>query len=95
MDKRNAQAYNGLGQARFHQGSYKKAIKHFKNARSLDSKNPLTHQYLMLCYLAVDDTKNLRKSYKKFVEKASDREVEELHSDSRFVAVVRIVEMDR
>ncbi|MBU8933047.1 MAG: tetratricopeptide repeat protein [candidate division Zixibacteria bacterium] len=95
MDKRNAQAYSGLGQARFRQGSFKKAIKHFKNARSLDAINPLTHQYLMLSYLAVDDTKNLRKSYKKFISVANDREIDDLHSDSRFAAVVRIVEMDK
>ncbi|RKX26640.1 MAG: hypothetical protein DRP47_07880 [Candidatus Zixiibacteriota bacterium] len=95
MDKRNSEAYFGLGKARFSQGSYKKAIKHFKDARSIDSHNPLTHQYLMLSYLALDDTKNVRKSYEKFAKIASEEEISKLHSDSRFAAVVRIVERNK
>ncbi len=93
-DKRNMQAYFGLGEARFRQGYYKKAIKSFKNARSIDSKNPLIQQYLMLCYMAVDDFKNVKKSYKRFLEIANDKDVERLHNDPRYSAVLRIAEND-
>lgn len=94
LDKRNAQTYYGLGEARFKQGRYKKAAKHFKDARSLDPKNPLTYQYLMLCYLAMDDIKNVKKSFEKFKNVASDEQMNRLRADRKFSAVLRIVEND-
>ncbi len=93
-DSRNTQAYFGLGEARFKQGSYDKAIDHFKDARSVDSENPLIHQFLMLCYMADDDIKNVKKSYEKFLEVASDADVVRLKQDSRFSAILRVAEND-
>ncbi|HUV30300.1 MAG TPA: tetratricopeptide repeat protein [Acidobacteriota bacterium] len=92
FDKRNAQAYYGLGEARFNQGYYEKAVKHFKDARSLDPENPLVYQFLMLSYLADDDTNNVRKTYDKYKELASQEELSKLRSDKKFSAVMRVVE---
>ncbi|MFH1372839.1 MAG: tetratricopeptide repeat protein [bacterium] len=92
LEKRNAAAHFGLGEARFRQGSYNKAIKHFKDARSADPENPLTYQYLMLCYLGMDDIKRLKKNFEKFTEVASEKEMDRLREDSRFAAAFRIVE---
>jgi len=92
LDKRNAQAYYGLGEARFRQGRYKNASKHFKDARSLDSENPLVYQYLMLCYLAMDDIKKVRKSYDRYKAVASEEQMNQLRTDTRFSAVLRIVD---
>lgn len=94
FDKRNEQAYFGLGEARFKQGRYKKATKHFKDARSIDQQNPLIYQYLMLCYLATDDIKRVKKSFEKYSEMATDEQMTRLRTDSRFRAVLRIVEKD-
>lgn len=94
LDKRNARGYFGLGEARFRQDRYKKACKHFKDARSLDSGNPLTYQYLMLCYLAMDDIKKVKKSFEKFRNMASEEQMNRLRADSKFSAVLRIVDND-
>jgi tetratricopeptide (TPR) repeat protein len=94
LDKRSARAYFGLGQARFKLGYYKKAIKHFKDARSLDKKNPLIYQYLMLSYLAVDDPKNVRKSFKKFKDVASDSELNRLLTDKEYAQAVKVAQSD-
>ncbi len=92
IDNRNYQGYYGLGEARFKQQQYKKAIKHFKDARSVDSENPLVHQYLVLSYLAMADDKNVKKSYEKFIELASDDQIKSFQEDQRFSGVQRIVE---
>ncbi len=94
LDKRNAQAYFGLGEARFRQGQYKKASKHFKDAKSLDPKNPLTYQYLMLCYFAMDDLKKVKKTYEKFNRIATDEQMNRFRTDSRYSAILRVVEHD-
>ncbi|HVP06500.1 MAG TPA: tetratricopeptide repeat protein [Candidatus Acidoferrum sp.] len=94
MDDRNAQAYFGLGEARFVQGNIKEAIKQFKNAKDYDPKNAITYQYLMLCYMSTDDMKNVKKTYEKFKEIATQEEVARMASDSKFNAVMRIVQED-
>ena len=95
IDKKNPAARFGLGVARFNHGQYKKATNEFKEARSIDPKDPATHQYLMLSYLARNDTKNVRKSYDRFIENASDKQIVTFHSDKRFTAVVRVIEMEK
>ncbi|MEW6412420.1 MAG: tetratricopeptide repeat protein [Candidatus Zixiibacteriota bacterium] len=92
LDNRNFQGYYGLGEARFKQQQYKKAIKHFKDARSVESENPLVHQYLVLSYLAIADEKNVKKSYEKFVEVATDEQMKQFKADQRYSTVQRIVE---
>ena len=94
LDKRNAQAYYGLGEARFKQGYYKKAVKHFKDARSLDSDNPKVYQYLMLSYLGANDIKNVKKSFEKFKDVASEEELSQMNNNSKYSAVMRVVETD-
>jgi len=94
LDKRNTQGYFGLGQARFSLGQYKKASEYFKDARSLDSENPLVYQYLMLCYLAIDDTKRVKKSFEKFRDVATEEQMSQFRTDPKFSAVLRIVEID-
>ncbi len=95
IDKRNAAAYFGLGRARFEQGLYDKAIKHFKDARSLEPKNPLIHQYLMLSYMADSDFDEVKKAYDKFADIASPEEIKRMRSDSRYTAVLRVVDSKR
>jgi len=92
IDKRNPDAYIGLGRARFEQGLYKKASKHFRDARSIDSNDPMTYQYLMLCYMAESDFDEVQKTYRKFAEIASEQEVNRFRSDSRYSAVVRVID---
>ncbi len=94
IDKKCGAAHFGLGEARFKQGNYKKAIQHFKKARSLDEKDPLVHQYLMLSYLLVDDTRNVKKCYKTFQKVASESEIDRFRTDERFSAVLKIVETE-
>lgn len=94
LDKRNLQAYMGLGEVRFNQGNFKKAIKYFKDAKDLDPTNPQVYEYLMLCYMSDDDLKNVKKSYEKFKEVASQEEQKRLATDGKFNAVLRIVEAD-
>jgi len=91
LDKKNAQAYYGLGEARFRQGYYKKAVEHFKDARSLDKKNPKVYQYLMLSYLGANDIKNVKKSYDKFKNVATDVQIDRMNTDKKYTAVMRVV----
>ena len=95
VDKRNSQAHFGLGEARFSQGNYKLAIKHFKDARSEDPGNLLIHQYLMLCYFGDDDLKNVKKSYDKVKEMATAEQLQRMESDRAFTAVLRIVQNEQ
>jgi Flp pilus assembly protein TadD len=94
IDKRNAQAYYGLGESRYNQGNYKEAIKHFKDARSLEPDNPKVYQDLMLAYMGDDDFKNVKKSFDKFKELATQEQMSRMQSDKRFGAVLRIVATD-
>ena len=93
-DKKNWQAQFGLGKARFEQGYYKKAVKHFKEARSLDSENAEIYQYLMLSYMGANDVKNVKKSYEKFTEVATDQQKQQFEQDNRFTAVRRVIDME-
>ncbi len=93
LDEKNVQAHFGLGRTRFEQGYYKKAIDHFKDARALEPDNAAVYQYLMLAYLGANDIKNVKKSYEKFTEVASGQQVRQLQSDSRFAAVMKVIDM--
>ncbi len=93
LDEKNAQAHFCLGQTRFEQGYYRKAIEHFKDARSLEPDNPAVYQYLMLAYLGANDIKNVKKSYDKFTEVASGQQLQQLQRDSRFAAVMKVIDM--
>lgn len=94
IDKRNAHGHYGLGETRFKQGRYKKALKHFKDARSLDGKNPLVYQYLMLSYMAVNDVKNVRKSFDKFMNVATEKQARKLASDPTYSDVMKTIDTD-
>jgi len=92
LDKRCYQAYFGLGEARFKQQQFKKAISHFKDARSINERDPLVHQYLMLAYMAVNDDKNVKKAFEKFAEVATDDQMRRFRSDQQYAAVIKVVE---
>jgi tetratricopeptide (TPR) repeat protein len=91
LDKRNADAYFGLGEARFRQGYFEKAIKHFKDARSLNPDNPSVYQYLMLSYMGDHDYKNVKKTFEKYQEIATEDQMNELYQDKKFSAVMEII----
>ncbi len=95
LDKRNAIAFLGLGEARYNQGNYDQAIKYFKEARSLSPNDPYVHQYLMLAYLGDDDLKNMKKSYDKFMELSDQTQKDQMKSDRRFNAVLRVVDSEQ
>jgi len=92
VDRRNFQGYYGLGQARFNQGYYKQAIGHFKNARSVDNSDPYVYQYLMLCYMALDKFKNVKKSYEQFQQVASKKQMGEILRNKRYAAAIKAAE---
>ncbi|MBD3402114.1 tetratricopeptide repeat protein [candidate division GN15 bacterium] len=92
VDRGNYKAYFGLGEARYKRGNYRKAIDHFKDARSLDSEDPLVYQYLMLSYLGANDIKNLNKTYEKFTEVATQEQIDDMHQDATYSAVLRVVD---
>jgi tetratricopeptide (TPR) repeat protein len=92
IDRRNFDAYIGLGRARFEQGNYKKAIKAFKDARSVDGQNPVAYQFLMLAYMADNDIDEVQKSYKKFAEVASSEDMARMRKDQTYSAVLRVVD---
>lgn len=95
IDNRSAPAYVGLGRARLNQGSYDKAVKHFEDARSIDSDNPYIHQYLTLAYLGENDFDKVEESWQRFTETASEQQVARVRGDSRYAAVVRVVDRNR
>jgi tetratricopeptide (TPR) repeat protein len=91
LDDKNLTALLGLGEARYNQGAYGKAIDHFKDARSISPEDPTIHQFLMLAYLADDNIKEVNKSYEKYLKYASEQEAERLKTDPEFSAVMRVI----
>ena len=92
IDDENPHVYVGLGKARYNQQNYKKAIDYFKKARKYNESDPVPHQYLMLSYLAIDKIKDVQKSYEKFKEVASESQLSRLQKDSRYTAVMAVIE---
>jgi len=92
LDKRNVDGYLGLGRARYNQGHFDKATKHFRDARSIDSDNPVIHQYLMLSHFGAGEIKEVQKDYDKFLKCATADQVRQMRADSRFAPVLRIIE---
>ncbi|UCD63298.1 MAG: tetratricopeptide repeat protein [Candidatus Zixiibacteriota bacterium] len=92
LDKRCFEAYYGMGEARFKQQQYKKAIDNFKDARSVNDKDIRVHQYLMLSYMALADYKNVKKSYEKFADIATDEQMNRFNNDRKYSAVLRVLD---
>ncbi len=92
IDKRNFAGYYGLGEASFKLLRFSKAIKYFKDARSLNSNNPLVHQYLTLSYMFEHDRKNTKKSFEKFNEYASENEKNKFKKNSQYSAVIKYID---
>jgi len=92
QDKRNLDGYIGLGEARFNQGYHKKAAKHFKDARSINSRDPAIHQSLMLCYMAMGNMKQVKKSYEKFLKYASEKQSTSFKKNPKYSAIMKVVE---
>jgi len=70
---------------------YEEAIKHFKDARSIEPNNPVVYQYLMLCHMAESNFDEVRRSYAKFAETASENQMRQLQADQRYAAALRVV----
>lgn len=92
LDNRNFDAYFGIGEANFKLHRYDAAIKQFKNAKSLDANNPLVYQYLSIAYMFENEDKNVKESFDKFMELASDKEKRVFRADSKFEAVKKIAD---
>jgi tetratricopeptide (TPR) repeat protein len=91
LDRRNFDAYYGMGVTTYNQRRYKSAINHFKDARSINDKNPLVYQYLMLSYMYLNDNKNLKKSYSKFMDTASEEQLAEFQKSGNFSTIERLI----
>ena len=91
LDRHNVDGYIGLGRARYSQGHFDKAAKHFRDARSLNSNNPVIHQYLMLSHFGAGDFNDVQKDYDRFLKCATEEQVRQLKADSRFEPVFRII----
>ena len=91
IDKRNYAGYVGLGRCRYQQGNYKQALEHFKDARSVNKDDPEIYQWLMLAYMGVNDFEELKKSYEKFQELASESQKQAILRDRRFTAALEII----
>ncbi|MEW5795996.1 MAG: tetratricopeptide repeat protein [Candidatus Zixiibacteriota bacterium] len=92
LDKRNLDGYIGLGRARYNQGNFDKAEKHFRDARSLEPNNPVIHQYLMLSHFGMGEFKEVQKDYEKFLKCASEAQITQIKTDPRFAPVLRVIE---
>lgn len=71
IDHRNLGAYYRLGNSYYRTGAYGDALGAFKEAEELNFADPKAQVYLAKTYLAMDDQKNMKKSYDKFTELAS------------------------
>ncbi len=71
IDRRNLGAYYKLGNSYYQTQDYNDALAAFKGAEELNFADPKAHVYLAKTYLALDDRKNMKKSYEKFTELAS------------------------
>lgn len=91
LDKRSLPGYVGLGHARFSLSNYKKAVKHFKDARSLAPEDPMIHRMLMLSYFKDGNNKQARKSYEKFLQFASESEVQRMQNDSKLTRLLKTI----
>lgn len=94
IDKRNFNGYYGLGEASFKLQRYSKAIKYFKDARSLNSENPLVHQYLTLSYMYEHDRKNTKKCLEKFNQYASEKDKNRFKKDSQYSTVIKYIDSE-
>lgn len=89
-DKRNYQALMGLGRARFQQGNFKLALENFKSARTVKNDDPYLYQYLMLTYMSLNDFKEVKKSYDRFLELADDNQRKAMENDRRYSAAIHM-----
>ncbi|MBD3258085.1 PEGA domain-containing protein [candidate division GN15 bacterium] len=94
IDKRSLAGYMGLGEARYNQGYFKKAARHFRDARTIEPENPRVHEYLMLSYLGAGDYKQVQRAYDDYRDYASPEDLARLESDPQFGAVLRVVDTD-
>ena len=94
LDKRNFDGYFGMGEASFELQRYAKAVKSFKDARSLKNDNTLVHQYLTLSYMYEHDRKNTKKSLEKFNEYASENEKNRFQNDSQYLVVKKYIDSE-
>ncbi len=94
LEKRNFRGYYGMGEASFKLQRYTKAVKYFKDARSLDNTNPLVHQYLTLSYMYEHDRKNTKKSFEKFERYASENDKNKFKNNSQYSAVIKYIDSE-
>ncbi len=71
IDHRNLGAYYKLGNSYYRSGDYNEALAAFQGAENLNFADPKAHFYMAKTYLALSDSKNMKKSYEKFTELAS------------------------
>lgn len=94
IDHRNLGAYYKLGNSYYRTGAYGDALGAFKEAEELNFADPKAHVYLAKTYLALDDQKNMKKSYEKFNEAASYSVRLEFKNDPEWQRVLSALKVD-
>jgi tetratricopeptide (TPR) repeat protein len=88
IDHRNLGAYYKLGNSYYQTQDYNDALAAFKGAEELNFADPKAHVYLAETYLALNDRKNMKKSYEKFTELASYSARPQLKNDPEWQKVL-------
>ena len=94
IDHRNLGAYYKLGNSYYRTGAYGDALGAFKEAEKLNFADPKAQVYLAKTYLAMDDRKNMKKSYETFKELASYSVRLEFKNDAEWQRVLSALKVD-
>ncbi len=94
IDHRNLGACYKLGNSYYRTGAYGDALDAFKEAEKLNFADPKAQVYLAKTYLAMDDRKNMKKSYETFKELASYSVRLEFKNDPEWQRVLSALEVD-
>ena len=94
IDHRNLGAYYKLGNSYYRTGAYGDALAAFKEAEELNFADPKAQVCLAKTYLAMDDRKNMKKSYETFDELANYSAQLEFKNDPEWQKVLGALNVD-
>ncbi len=92
IDPRNLNAHYKLGEAYFKGQNYPAAIQIYQQTQNLNFADAKPYAYIAKAYLAMDDTKNAKKYYKKFEKNADLATKNRFESDPEWQKVKQALE---
>lgn len=92
IDSRNLNAHYKLGEAYYKAQNYPAAIQIYQQTQNLNFADAKPYAYIAEAYLAMDDTKNAKKYYKKFEKNADLATKNRFESDPEWQKVKQAVE---